>query len=211
MAHQHHRRCTLRQELLQPLDRLDVEMVRGLVEQQHIRALQQNLSQLDAHAPTTRKLTRGTVEIATAEAQAQQRALQLSLIALATQHQVALVLLREPLHQRHILRALIVSALAQLAFHAVDASLQASGVAESLARLLTHCGLIRQAHHLRQITNCRVSWNGHRAGGRLLLTTQYLQERGLPRPILTHKGNAVAIVHHKAGTAEQRLHAKLNL
>ena len=36
---QHHRRVEARQRLLEPLQRLDVEVVRGLVQQQHIRAV----------------------------------------------------------------------------------------------------------------------------------------------------------------------------
>ena len=41
MTHQHHSSCACAQELLQPLDALYVKMVGRLVQQQHIRVLQQ--------------------------------------------------------------------------------------------------------------------------------------------------------------------------
>ena len=44
---------TLCKKLLQPLYRLDVEVVGRLVEQQHVGLLQQNLCQFDTHAPTS--------------------------------------------------------------------------------------------------------------------------------------------------------------
>ena len=52
VTHQHNSRSTCRQELLEPLDALDVEVVGRLVEEQYIGTLQQNLRQLDTHAPT---------------------------------------------------------------------------------------------------------------------------------------------------------------
>ena len=47
--------CTRRlgQELLQPLNRLDIEVVGGLVKQEHIGFLEEYLGQLDTHAPTS--------------------------------------------------------------------------------------------------------------------------------------------------------------
>ena len=68
VTHQHHSRCRLRQELLQPLDRLNVEVVRRLVQQQHVGLLQQDFRQLDTHTPATRELTRRPLKISTFEA-----------------------------------------------------------------------------------------------------------------------------------------------
>ena len=53
---QHYSFGTLSQELLQPLNRLNIKMVSGLIKQQHIRLLQQDLCQFDTHAPTATKL-----------------------------------------------------------------------------------------------------------------------------------------------------------
>ena len=121
------------------------------------------------------------------------------------------MLLCESLNESHIVIALVVGALAKFALHTVNALLQARGVAESLARFLLHGGIIGQLHHLRQITDGGVVRNAHHATRRLLLTTQNLQQRRLTGPVLAHKCNAVAVVHHEACLAEQRLHPKLHL
>ena len=65
---QHHCPTPRSQQLFEPLDRLNIEVVGGLVEQQHIRTAQQNLGQLDTHTPTTRELGGRTVEVGTLEA-----------------------------------------------------------------------------------------------------------------------------------------------
>ena len=211
VAHEHHSRRTLCQKLLQPLDRLNVEMVRRLVEQQHVGTAQQNLRQLDAHAPTAGELAGGAVEVGAEEAQSQQRALHLGLIAFAAEHQVALVLLREPLHESHVVVALVVGALGEFAFHALHALLQPRCVAERLAGLFLHGGIVGQPHHLRQIAYRGVVRNIDRAARGLLLATQNLQQRRLARAVLAHEGDAVAIVDDETCLAEQRLHAKLHL
>ena len=68
MTDQHHSLCRLCQPLFQPLYGLDVQMVGGLVEQQHVGLLQQNLGQLDTHAPATRELAGGTLQVGTLKA-----------------------------------------------------------------------------------------------------------------------------------------------
>ena len=55
------RRLARQQFFLQPANGLDVQVVGRLVEQQHVGALQQNLGQLDAHAPASAELAGGTL------------------------------------------------------------------------------------------------------------------------------------------------------
>ena len=56
VAHKHHGLAITGKEVFEPLDTLDIEVVGGLVEQEHIRVLEQKLGQLNTHAPSTRKL-----------------------------------------------------------------------------------------------------------------------------------------------------------
>ena len=56
VTHQDDGTRRLCQELLQPLDTLDVEVVRRLVEQQHIGFLQEDLCQFDTHTPASGEL-----------------------------------------------------------------------------------------------------------------------------------------------------------
>ena len=124
VAHQHHGRSAVGKELFQPLYGLDVKMVRRLVQQQHVRTLQQYLCQLYPHAPTARELARGTVEVRTFKAKTHQRTFQLRLLALCTNHQVAFMLLCVAFDQRHVVITLVVSTLAHLTLQLIHALLQ---------------------------------------------------------------------------------------
>ena len=45
----------------------------------------------------------------------------------------------------------------------------------------------------------------------MLHAAEYLQQRGLTRTVLTHKGNAVFIIDYESGVAKQGFHPKLHL
>ena len=173
---QYHSLCRLRQPLLQPLYRLDVQMVGGLVEQQHIRLLQQNLRQLDTHAPTTRELASGTFQIRTFKAQTHQGTLQLCLAVLCTHHHIALMLQRKLLDQCQITLALVVGTLSQLLVQRIHLGFQLRHIRKGLLSLLTNGGIILQNHHLRQIAYRRIVGNADHATGRFLLSTEYFEQ-----------------------------------
>ena len=68
VTHEHHRLAIACKEVLEPLDTLDIEVVGGLVEEQHIGMLEQELGQLDTHTPSARELRCRAVKVVTAEA-----------------------------------------------------------------------------------------------------------------------------------------------
>ena len=85
-------------ELFQPLNRTNIEVVGWLVKQQEVWLLQEELSQFYSHAPTSRELTRWAVEILTSETKSLQCSLQFGTIVLSTHHLVAVVFVRESFH-----------------------------------------------------------------------------------------------------------------
>ena len=142
VAHQHNGRRGLRQPLFEPLYGLDVQMVRGLVEQQHVRTHEQDLGQFDTHTPAARELARRTLQVRALEAQSRERALQLSLAALDAHHQQPLVLRRVALHQRHVVLALVVRTLSHFLFQTLHARLQFADVGKGFLCLLAHGGRV---------------------------------------------------------------------
>ena len=72
VADDNHRLGTVNQEVFQPLDGFNVEVIGRLVEQQHIRILQQELCQLNTHSPSTAEVTRRLVEVLAQETEAEQ-------------------------------------------------------------------------------------------------------------------------------------------
>ena len=211
MADEHHRRRRLREKLLEPLYRLDVEVVGRLVEQQHVGPLQQDLGQFDTHAPATRELPRGPLEVGSLEAQADERALQFGLAALGTRHQQPLVLRGVALHELHVVVALVVGALAHLALKLFDALPEPGNARKSLLGLLAHGGVVLQSHDLGQVANGRVGRHADVARRGLLLSAQYLQQGRLARPVLAHECYAVAGIDYETGVLEQGFDAELHL
>jgi hypothetical protein len=61
--------CIGKQKLFKPVARFKVEMVGGLVEQEQIRFLQQQLGQGNAHLPAAGKFFRATLPIFLAKSQ----------------------------------------------------------------------------------------------------------------------------------------------
>ena len=81
VAHQHHSLARAGEEALKPLNAVDVEVVGRLVEQQHVGVLEQQLGQLDAHAPASAEFAGRAVEVLGLESQSLQRAFHLGNLA----------------------------------------------------------------------------------------------------------------------------------
>jgi len=77
---QYHSIGVVGQKGFQPLDGFDIQVVGRLIKQQHIRALQQQLGQFDAHAPTSAEFVGGSIEVCPCKAQPGQRFLHLGLV-----------------------------------------------------------------------------------------------------------------------------------
>ena len=172
---QHHCFGWLSEKLFQPLYRLDVEMVGWFVQQQHVRATQQNLRQFDSHAPTTRELGRRTVKIGLSKAQSGECSLHFGLIVLAAHHQIAIMFLRKLLHQFHVRRTLIVGAVAQFVLHVLKVFLHAHAVRKSLSCFFLDSCVVGYLHHLRKITNGGVIRNRNDTRSRFLLAVENLE------------------------------------
>ena len=186
MTYQHHGTRTLSQELFQPLDTLDVKVVGGLVEQQHVGFLQEDLRQFDTHTPTAGEFRRRPIEVRTQKTESHQRAFYLRLIVLSPQHQIAVMLRRIFFDQCQITLALVVRPFRKFLVHLLQTLFHPRDIGKSLLSLLPHRCLILQDHHLRQITNTTVGRHTHVTGRRFLLSAKDFQQRRLACPILSH-------------------------
>ena len=209
VAHQNHSLSTLRQKLLQPLDTFNIKVIGRLIEEQYIRLLQQNLGKFDTHSPTAGKLLGRALEIIARKAKTAQGALYLSLIVFATHHHVAFMFLGKLLYELSIAFALIVGAVGHFLLHLVQTRLHLGIMGESLAGFLFHGRIVLQFHHLWQIADCGFVRNSHNAVSRFLQTAENLEHRRFSCTILTHQGNAVAVVDDETYIMKERLDAKL--
>ena len=93
------------EELLEPVARLEVEVVRGLVEQQDVGAAQQQLRERDAHLPAARELAAVALEVGRPEAEAAEDGLRLRLRVVPAVVVPLLAHRRVALHDARVLRA----------------------------------------------------------------------------------------------------------
>ena len=191
--------------MFEPLDAFDVQVVRWLVEQQHIGPLQQYLGQFDTHAPTTRKLAGGAFEVGLAESQTYEGAFQFGLVVCTPHHVETFVELGEAFHQCHVVGTLVVGALGQLMVHPVQFVLHLVDVAEGQLGFLANGAFVGQLHHLRQVADSGFARDADGAASGLLQTGDYLQHGALAGSVLSDKGNAVAGVNYITNPCEQRL------
>ncbi|CAI8264396.1 MAG: Uncharacterised protein [Flavobacteriia bacterium] len=63
MADQYYAPRILLEELLQPYDRFDVQVIGWFIEQQKVVLTNQQLGEFNAHAPSSRKCCRGRFKI----------------------------------------------------------------------------------------------------------------------------------------------------
>ena len=168
VAHEHHGTGFAAQELFQPADALDVEVVGGFVEQKHVGAAQEELGQLDAHAPATGELAGGPVEVGGGKAQALERALEFGVVVQAAHHVEALALVGEAFHQLHVGSTFVVGALGQLRVESVDAFLELADVLKSLFGLFAYGVFVAEDHHLGQVADGAVVLERHGASRGLL-------------------------------------------
>ena len=166
MRDEQHRTVVVSQILFEPLNRLDVEMVRGLIEQEHRRATQEQLCQLDTHTPTTRKLARRAIEVLASETQSEQGLFDVGIAAVATQDVVAVVALVEAVHQLLIFGRFVVVTFGQRGCNAFDLSLDSQHLGKGFGRFVDERSGVGHLHLLRKIADraIAISSYGTRCG-----------------------------------------------
>ena len=193
---------------LEPLYRLDVEVVCRLVEQKDRRPAQQYLRKLYSHSPAARELARRPVEILAFEPESQQGLFDVGIAGLASQDVVTVVAVVEPVHQTFVFIAVVVGAFGQLCGYVFDLGLETQYLVEGLCCLVEQGGCVGHLHLLRQVSDRTVA--GHRYGSRrrLLLACYDAQERGLAGTVFPHQTDAVLGVDHEGYVVKKRPAAK---
>ena len=210
VTYQHDCTRTDFEEILQPLDTFNIEVVGRLVEQQYIRTTQQQLRQLDTHTPSATELGSRTVEIAPTETKPGQCTLYLSLIIGSSHHQEAFIIVCKTFYQLMITFRIVIGTICQLLIHTRNTILQFEYMLKSHLGLSHHRTRITQNHYLWQITDSHSTLYGYYPLGRLLEACQNFQHSRLSGTILSNQRNTVFLINHKRDILKQRCHSKLN-
>ena len=203
VADQHDRPGVLRQELREPLDRREVEMVGRLVEQQHVGVLEQEPGEGHAHHPATAERADVAVHVAVSEAEAGQDAPRLRLEAVAAERLEPML---EPAVLVHQLGELVVvGRLLELLLDVAHAPLDAA----HLAGAGEHVGERRPpaalGDLLAQVADDRVPGSRDRSAVGGLVAGDQLEQRRLAGAVRSDDREAPPGADHQADVAEQVL------
>ena len=203
VAYEQQRAACRLQVVFEPFYGLYVEVVRGLVEQQHVRLAKQDLGELYAHVPALRECLGVARELGVLESEAEQGPSRLHLRRLAVAYGEPVVERGEPFDQARILFRLIVAAVSELGGDALYLLFYAGVLVEHAHCLLQHAEPLVVLHYLRQVSYPYVGGHVYASRGRALLPAYHLEYRGLACPVLAYEAYLVVVAYVETDAVEQ--------
>mmetsp|Transcript_20282 Transcript_20282/g.55299 ORF Transcript_20282/g.55299 Transcript_20282/m.55299 type:complete len:540 (-) Transcript_20282:104-1723(-) len=201
MRHQHDGQSLLLQEALEPLNALQVQVVGGLVQQQHVRGCHEDLGKTNADLPATREKANLLLQVLLEEAHLAEDAVHAAVEVVGAQ------LLRldlevceelDELHPLFRIRPHLLNLLLDIRQLLQNLRLLRHGREELLLQRALGVELVHEA--LREDRNASVGLALHRVApiGRQL-PCENLELRGLATAVRAHEGHAVTSTHHPRG------------
>ena len=155
------------QEIFQPLDRIDIQVISGLVKQQDIRIFQQHFGQFDTHAPTAAEITGLLMQVFAFKAQAQQclfyvrfKMGEVDTVEFFTEG-------RNFFDQFVVFRRIVICPFRQLAVQVLDSFFHFKQVGKSLGGFFIHGPSVFRHQVLRQVGDYSGFGGSHIPAGRL--------------------------------------------
>ena len=202
MRNEHERPVVALQELLQPLDGGEVEVVRRLVQEEQVGLRGEDAGELDAHAPAPGEREERLVEGIRRKAQPAERDLDARFHVVAAQMLEPLLKLAVAAHLLGV--GEVVRERRHFALDLAQTRDAAQGVVEK--RLVGRLGL----GVLAREADARIPLDDAFARVRRFLAEDDLEERRLPRPVRADDAHAVATVDAEGDVGEDVLMAVVN-
>ena len=165
--------------------------------------MQKQFRQFDAHTPSSREVTSGTLEISVFKAQSQQHFLHIFFKVCEVDGIKLLAHRSHFLNECHILFALIVSARHQLLVKLLNFPLHLLEMLKGQTRLFKNGASIFGEQVLRQVSNDRIFRRAHPTLRGLSFTCKNFQERTFSRSVFPHQSDAVFLIDLKRNIFEK--------
>ena len=181
-------------EIFEPLDGFDVEVVGRLVEEKHVGIFEEEFCKLDAHAPSARKFGGLPLEVGALKTQAHESLFD---VLLEVGHVDGVKFFAQRayfLGECHVLVRFVVGAGFEFAVDALYFVFGFFQVRECEGGLVEHCPSVLCHEVLRQIRHHAVFGFGDYAASGYALARDNFQESAFARAILAHEGDAVFVV-----------------
>ena len=195
------------QVLLEPLDRVDVEVVGRFVEQQQVGVGQQGARQRDARELAARGGEQRTVEQVGGQAEALEHALEVGAVVVAAGQLEAALELLVVLHGGREPGAVLVEAGESL-FGRAHRRLKADELGEGLHEVLAHGPVAGELGGLLVQPDAPAAGARHAPGVGVLAARHEAQERGLAAAVASDEDGVVVLVERERDAAEELLAAE---
>ncbi len=181
-----------RQVFLEPVARVEIEVVGGLVQQQQVWPAQQQLRQRDAHLPAARERLGGAIGVGGAEPQPAQHRGDAQIHAVAVAEAEPVLQVGIPRQQAVVLR-LGQRGVRQPVLDVGHLRLHVEQGLERASRLLEHGAARMGQAVLGQVADGQVRRLGNHAPIGLVEARQHLEQRGLAGAVRAAQADAVAV------------------
>ena len=206
----HQQRARIRfQELLQPDDRFDIQVVGRLVHQQHVGPAEQHARQRHAHLPAARERAHVAIDLVVLEAQPVQHLARLRFERVAAQVLVLLLHLAEALQDAvHLVRRCSGSSMA--CCRASSSWCRSPSAAAAGDGFVQHRAALHLLHVLAEVADGAASWEPRPRLRRATSSPTIMRKSVvLPEPFGPDQPDLLAGVQLKGGVDEDQLLAVL--
>ena len=204
VGNHHDRVGVTAQVALQPVARLQVEVVGGLVQQQQVRLFEQQLGEGDAHLPTARKLLGTAPPVVLGEPQAGQHRARLCLDRVAVARAEFAVQALEAIRHLLVLEALRVE-FRHAVGQALELFLHGAQIGKDRQALGKHGAAGKRQAILRQVARGQPARGGQQARIQRLDARQDLQHGAFAGAVGAHQADAIIGRNQPIHVLEQQL------
>ena len=198
------------EEGFQPLDALDVQVVRRLVEQQQVGLHQEEFRQLDAHFPSAAEFRHRPSHVLHLEPQALEDAMGLLLGTGCANRVEAFVGVAEFLNQVGVAVAFVIGALRHFFGQVFQSLFQELHFLKGLHGHFQDRGGLVVIHLLGEVADAVILGCADRSSRRFLVSGDDLQEGGLARAVSSDQADAVLVSDGQIQPLKQRAFPKVN-
>ena len=195
------------QEVFQPDDRLDVQMVRRLVHQQRLGPAEQHTRHGDAHLPAARELADIAIDPVVLEPEPVQHLAGLCLQGVPAKMLVLFLHLAEA--REDSIHVVGLGRIAHRVLELLELVMQVAGAAAAENRLVQHRPALHFLHILPEIADRQPLRHRHVAFIRRLFADDHPKEGGLARAVRSDETDSVTGIELKGRVDEKHLSAVL--
>ncbi len=191
------------EEILEPLDRLYVEVVCRFVEEDHVGVREEYFGEFYAHAPSTGEFFCWAGEVGAFEAESFEGCLDFGFIVVGSHHGESFGLFGQFGEELHVVVGLVVGACGEFGVHLVDSCLESFEFFEGGLGFVENGFVVAVCHVLREVADGAIFGYGYGAFGGRLYAADYFEHCGLACSVFACEAYPVLVADVESYAVEE--------